>query len=169
MKSNQSTSNGIKPVRIEDKVNPMLIAGLSKECIFGKDPFNAPAQWQEFGAYVDKIPGQKEYVSYGLCLDIDNGKGIEYVCGVEVSGDIDAAELPGDIELKKLPSFSYAVFEHKGQVSGIRQTCDAIFQEWVPQSGYEPQDADFFFERYGEDFDPKKGANDIEIWIPIGT
>ncbi|MDR8393738.1 effector binding domain-containing protein [Aliifodinibius sp. S!AR15-10] len=96
--------------------------------------------------------------------------GIEYVCGVEVSDDIEASDLPENIELKQLPSFSYAVFQHEGHVSIIRQTCDAIFQEWVPQSGYEkPQDADFFFEQYGEDFDPQKGTSDIEIWIPIGA
>lgn len=163
--TNQTNNNGIKPKRIEENAKPMKVAGLSREYIFGEDPMNAPAQWQEFGAYLGKIPGQKENVAYGLCYDLHNGKGIEYICGVEVS---DAANLPENFVQKDLPSFIYAVFEHEGHVSSIRQTCDDIYKKWIPESGYEkPENADFFFERYGENFDPKAGAGDIEIWIPV--
>lgn len=107
-------------------------------------------------------------MAYGICFDLDNGEGIEYVCGVEVSEDTDASDLPKDFELKKLPSFTYAVFDHEGHVSAIRQTCDAIWKDWLPESGYEkPKEADCFFERYGEEYDPQAGKGDIEIWIPV--
>lgn len=167
MTTDKPNKTDIKPKRIEKNAEPMLIAGISRECIFGEDQMDAPAQWQEFGAFEGKISGQKGNMAYGLCFDIDNGKGIEYVCGVEVADD---KNLPENFVLKKLPSFTYAVFEHKGHVSGIHQTCDTILQEWIPDSGYaKPGDADFFFERYGEKFDPEKGIGDIEIWIPIKT
>lgn len=160
--------NNIEPKRIVENAKPMLIAGLNKKYTFGKDDMNIPAQWEEFGVYLGKIPGQKENVAFGFCFDLDNNKGFKYVCGVEISDDTKASELPGDLELKQLPSFSYAVFEHRGHVSGIRQTCDAIFQQWIPETDYvKPDDADFFYERYGEEFDPQKGIGDVEIWIPM--
>jgi AraC family transcriptional regulator len=43
--------------------------------------------------------------------------------------------------------------------------------KWLPRSGHEVAhvvvDAPDFFERYGEDFDPKTGMGGIEVWIPI--
>lgn len=167
MTMNKSTT-GIQPKRIEKDANPMNIAGLSKTCTFGEDTLDAPAQWQKFETLAGKIPSQSGKAAYGICFDIDGGKGIEYVCGVEVPEDTSNSDLPGELELKQLSSFTYAVFEHEGHVSGIRQTCDAIWKEWLPESGYKkPDSADFFFERYGENFDPRKGKGDIEIWIPV--
>lgn len=161
-------NESIQPKRIEKDAPPMLIAGLSRKYTFGKDNMNIPAQWEEFGAYLGKIPGQKGNVAYGFCFELDSDHGFEYLCCVEISGDIKLSNLPEGFETQQLPSFTYAVFEHEGHVSAIRQTCDAIFQQWIPVSGYKkPEDADFFFERYGEKFDPQKGKGDIEIWIPI--
>lgn len=162
-----STNTSIKPKRIEENANPMVIAGLSQNYLFNK-PMNPSAQWQQLGPHLDNIPGQKENVAYGLCFDMDSGKGIEYVCGVEVSEDTDASDLPKEFELKRLSSFTYAVFDHEGHVSGIQQTCDAIWKNWIPASGYDkPAEANFFFERYGEEYDAKAGKGDIEIWIPV--
>ncbi|MFH5831966.1 GyrI-like domain-containing protein [Halalkalibaculum sp. DA3122] len=75
------------------------------------------------------MPGQKENVAYGVCFDLDNGKGIEYLCGVEVSKDTSASDLPQNFELRQLPSYTYAVFEHDAHVSEIQQTCDIIWKE----------------------------------------
>lgn len=164
-----TTQTNIQPKRIEKNANPLKIAGLSKKYYF-KKPMDPSAQWQQLSSYLGNIPGQKENTAYGVCFDLDNGKGIEYLCGVEVSGDTSASGLPDDFEIRKLPSFTYAVFNHDGHVSEIRKTCDAIWKEWIPESGYDkPKDADFFFEFYGKKFDPRKGTEDIEIWIPIET
>jgi len=162
-----STDKIIKPKGIEENAKPMVVAGLSEDYLFSQ-PMNPSAQWQELGPHLGRIPGQKENVAYGICFDLDNGKGIEYVCGVEVSGDTIASDLPGNFQLKQLPSFTYAVFEHEGHVSKIQQTCDVIWKNWIPQSGYsKPKEADFFFERYGKNYDPRNGKGDIEIWIPV--
>ncbi len=161
-------SKKIKPNRVEENVNPMIIAGLKREYTFGKEMMNISTQWTEFSAYFCSIPGQKENVAYGLCIDRKNGNGFEYVCGVEISEEMDASELPEGLELKQLPSFSYAVFEHNGHVSTIRQTCDAIFHQWIPDTDFrKPENANFFFERYGQEFDPGKGLGGMEIWIPV--
>lgn len=162
-----STNTSIKPKRIEENAESMTVAGLSEDYLF-RGPMNPSAQWQQLGPHLGNISGQKENVAYGICFDLDNGKGIEYLCGVEVSDNTEVSALPNNFVLKQLPSFTYAVFEHEGHVSSIRKTCDAIWKEWIPESGYKkPEEADFFFERYGEDFDPQKGKGDIEIWIPV--
>lgn len=162
-----STNTSIEPKRIEEHAEPMTVAGLSEAYLFS-EPMNPSAQWQQLGPHLGNIPGQKEDVAYGICFDLDEGNGIEYLCGVKVSDDTEASELPDDFEMRQLPAFSYAVFEHEGHVSSIRKTCDAIWKEWIPESGYEkPDEADFFFERYGEGFDAQTGKGDIEIWIPV--
>lgn len=159
--------NGIEPKRIEKNANSVTVAGLSKRYLFS-GPMNPAAQWQKLGPYLGRIPGQKGNVAYGVCFDMANREGIEYFCGVEVSDEVNASVLPDGFELKQLPSFSYAVFDHEGHISSIRLTCDAIWKEWTPNSGYsKPEKANFFFERYGEKFNPRKGMGDIEIWIPI--
>ena len=46
-----------------------------------------------------------------------------------------------------------------------------IWNEWLPESGLEVAPAQKgmpdFFERYGEDFDPRTGYGDVEVWVPI--
>lgn len=164
-----NTQTSIEPDRIKEH-SPLRIAGLSTTCIFGKNTLDAPAQWQKFGAIAHKIPAKNSNITYGLCIEIDGGKGIEYVCGMEIQENTNKADLPEKQMVKNLPAFTYAIFKHEGDVSGIRQTCDAIWKEWLPQSGYKKTDqADFFFERYGKNFDLKKGKGDIEIWIPVSS
>lgn len=162
-------TEAIKPKRIEKQVPSMVIAGIGEDYLFGKrmDP---SAQWQNLGPYLGNIAGQKGAVAYGVSFEMEGNKGIHYICGVEVSKNTKEADLPDSFELKHLPSLDYAVFEHEGHISEIRKTCDAIWHTWIPQSGYDkPDEADYFFERYGENFDPEKGNGDIEIWIPVSA
>lgn len=160
-------SENIEPKRIQENAEPMAVAGLSEDYLFS-EPMNPSAQWQQLGPHLGHIPGQKGNVAYGVCFDLDNGKGIEYLCGVEVSDDSNASDLPDNFEMRHLPSLTYAVFDHDGHVSEIQQTCDAIWKNWIPESGYEkPEEAEFFFERYGEKYDAQAGKGDIEIWIPV--
>lgn len=162
-----STKPNIKPSKIEH-YNSLRITGLSTTCIFGEDTLEASALWQEFGTIAPSISAINKTVAYGLCFDINNSKGLEYVCGIEVPDNVQESDLPRNLVLKNLPSLTYAAFKHDGHVSVIRQTCDAIWKEWFPQSGYKkPGNANFFFERYGENFDPQKGIGGIEIWIPV--
>ena len=161
----QSTYETIEPQRIEKNVKPFIISGLSMKCTTSNDLKNAQSLWLELGLYMGKINNQIDNISYGLCLEIDEGIGIEYLAGVEVSEDVD---LPEGFITKRLPEFNYAVFEHQGHVSTIFQTCDSIWKEWIPKSEVtKPEGANFFFERYGEGFDPISGKGDIEIWVPV--
>lgn len=71
-----------------------------------------------------------------------------------------------ELDVLRIPPQTYAVFIHDGHVSDIRRTWKAIFGTWSQNTKYKLVDAPQF-ERYGENFDPETGNNDIEIWIPV--
>lgn len=158
----------ITPKRIEANVPSKKIAGLAEKYYFGDDVFDPTEQWAKLSSLLGKIPGKKENITYGVSIDLEDAKGIEYLCGVEVFPATTTVDLSDNLHIKQLPTFAYAVFDHNGHVSQIQQTCDLIWKQWFPQSDYRtPEEADFFFERYGKKFDPDQGKGDIEIWIPV--
>lgn len=69
------------------------------------------------------------------------------------------------------PAQRYAVFAHEGDVTSIRETCEAIWCDWAPTGGCdivkEKDGAQYFLERYGLGFDYHTGSGDIKIWIPV--
>ena len=145
----------------------MRIAGLSGRFTM-ETMSDIPAQWPRFAPYIGKIPGQVGRVAYGVCFHASKGAtGVEYLCGVEVST---AAGLPDGFSVASIPAQRYAVFRHHEHVSRLCQTLHAI-SSWLSQSGLEaaPIDAGApdFFERYGEEFDPRSGMGGIEVWVPV--
>jgi AraC family transcriptional regulator len=70
-----------------------------------------------------------------------------------------------------VPAQRYAVFAHSEHVSKLRNTCEAIWRQWLPNSGHEfarpAPGAPDFFERYGPGFNPQTGMGDIEVWVPV--
>lgn len=148
--------------------NAMLIAGF-REHFTSQTMNNIAALWQRFAPHIGKIPGQVGRAAYGLCFNVLSPDGIDYLAGVEVS---DFSGLSDEFIRVTVPVQRYAVFPHREHVSKLRQTLDAI-DKWVPTSGLEvvpaaaAAGAPDFFERYGEQFDPRTGMGDIEVWLPI--
>jgi AraC family transcriptional regulator len=138
-----------------------LVAGLSGR--YGESDMAAiPAQWQRFVPYIGNIPGQVgQRPTYGICYNGD-GTGIDYMCAVEVK---DFSDVPRELARLSIGEHLYAVFTHKGHVTQIRAMWKAIFA-WFPGSPYEMAQAPDF-ERYGETFDARTGAGEIEIWVPV--
>jgi AraC family transcriptional regulator len=101
--------------------------------------------------------------AYGVICNTDDAGNADYIAGVEVS---DFSGIPGDWARLRIPEQRYAVFTHNDHVAAIRHTWMAIFNKWLPESGYRPTGGPEF-ERYGEDFDPATGRGGIEIWIPV--
>ncbi len=139
----------------------MLIAGLQARFEF-EDLAGLPALWRRFADHIGRIPGQAGAVAYGVCHHTDES-GFDYLAGVEVS---DPSALPGGFARISLPVRQYLVFTHRQHVSAVRGTFMAIFNEWLPKSGYQTEDAPVF-ERYDERFDPRTGMGGFEIWVPI--
>lgn len=156
-----NTSVSLEPPRFVDG-QPLLIAGLAERC--SEESVAAiPAQWQRFVPFLGHIAGQVGSVAYGVCCNGDDAGNYEYVCGVEVS---DFGGIPRDWARVRVPAQRYAVFHHRGHVSGLRDTWVAIWNQWLPQAGLEVVDAPFF-ERYGEEFDGVSGNGGCEVWIAV--
>jgi AraC family transcriptional regulator len=145
-----------------DTGKTLLIAGLSERYSYATSAA-IPSQWQTFQPYIGHVPGQVGKVAYGVFYNTDDSGNMDYMTGVEVA---DFSDLPKDFARLRLPQHLYAVFAHPGHVSTIRATMNAIWNGWLPASGYEAADAPGF-ERYDEKFDPNTGLGGFEIWIPI--
>lgn len=152
----------IEPTRFTDGP-PLLLAGLRRWHGFGDAATTVPAQWAEF-ARLGTLPGQRGRVAYGaVCQSAPERQAFEYLAGVEVAS---LEGLPGELGRMRVPPAHYAVFTHRGHVSGLRQTWDAIWNDWLPRSGRQPASTPDF-ERYGEDFDARTGTGTVEIWFPL--
>jgi len=142
----------------------LVIAGLRSRYT-SKTMNSIPAQWERFAPHIGKIPRQVGRAAYGACWNFAGG--IDYLTGVEVSS---SSGLPGDFSVITIPAQKYAVFPHRGHVSELRETLDAI-DKWLPGSGLEAAcgsaETPSFFERYSEEFDPRTGMGGMEVWIPI--
>jgi AraC family transcriptional regulator len=95
-----------------------------------------------------------------------NGTGsFQYLSGVQVS---ESSTLPERFTCVKIPAQRYVIFPHREHVSRLRYTVQAIWSQWFPESGYKAatNDGANLLERYGEDFDPRLGMGEIEVWIP---
>ncbi|MGH6934147.1 MAG: AraC family transcriptional regulator [Dongiaceae bacterium] len=139
----------------------LLIAGLSERYSF-EACAAIPSQWQRFTPHIGNLPGQSGRAAYGVKLNGDD-TGFDYVTGVEVAA-FDG--IPKEMARLRIAPRRYAVFRHLGHVATIRGTHNAIWSKWLPDSGHQVADAPDF-ERYGEDFDAKRGTGGIEIWIPL--
>ncbi|KAF1036398.1 MAG: Right origin-binding protein [Burkholderia lata] len=151
----------VTPSRFEDS-GKRLIAGMSDRYTFETNE-GIPALWQAFIPYIGTIPGQVDYVTYGVCCNPDADGSFEYIAGVEVTS---RDRLTAPLRCVELEPQRYAVFEHKGHISTLHQTIYSIWNGWLPTSGFNAVDAPEF-ERYSADYDPVTGAGVLEIWLPV--
>ena len=161
IKMDETLLTHLEPPRFEDG-KALLVAGLS-ERYTSETCAAIPSQWQRFGDYFGKVPGQVGNVAYGVCYNADDSGNIDYLCGVEVS---DFSALPAELSRLRISPQRYAVFSHREHVSTIRRTWNTIWNQWLPASGHIPADAPNF-ERYDEKFDPVSGMGELEIWLPL--
>jgi AraC family transcriptional regulator len=145
----------------------LLIAGTREHYTLGTIG-DIPAQWKRFAPYIGNIPGQTGHTTFGVCCDFDGNGGFDYICGVEVSGfsELSQHELPQQWDRLRILEQKYAVFTHSDHLSTLKKTYDAIYRDWLPQSGKTPTSGPTF-ERYDENFNPATGMGGLEIWIPI--
>ena len=146
-----------------ESCGPLLIAGL-------RDQFNSHSQTEIVRLWKRFAPrgGMVDARAYGVCLGCTGADTFDYLCGVQVT---DNAAIPPDWARLRITAYTYAVFQHHGHVSSLRDTVKAVFEQWLPDSGHEvaetsPEEPDFL-ECYGAEFDPESGMGGIELWIPI--
>jgi AraC family transcriptional regulator len=153
----------LEPPRFENG-ELLLIAGLGGRYTCEASA-GIPSQWQRFLPHLGQVPGQVGRKAYGVCCNSDDAGNFDYVCGVEVKN---FSRLPADWSHVRIPEQRYAVFSQRDHISAIRSAWNTIWNNWLPESGYEVVDAPNF-ERYGDDFDSATGLGGLEIWIPIKT
>lgn len=92
----------------------------------------------------------------------DFAQTFEKWAAVEVS---DFDEVPAEMETLILPPGLYAVFDYRG-LPGDARIFIYIFNEWLPNSGYELDDRPHF-EILGEKYKNASPDSEEEIWIPV--
>jgi AraC family transcriptional regulator len=156
-----TASDNLKPPRFETG-KPLLVAGIGDR-FSHENGAGIPLLWQRFHQSVADIPNRVGQVAYGVCCNGDDAGNFDYIAGVEVS---DFSDLPRKFSRVRIPEQKYAVFTHREHISTIRRTVSAIWNHWLPASGFKTADAPNF-ERYDEKFDPDTGNGGLEIWVPI--
>lgn len=144
---------------------PLRLAGLTGRYT-PETAVGIPAQWQRFAPWLGRVPGQVGRDTFGVCTDMQ-GEGFGYVSAVEVAS-LDG--LRPELTAVEIPARRYAVFAHRGPVSTLCQTLDAILRDGPAAAGCAFAAAGSgacFFERYGDAFDPKTASGLVEIWVPL--
>ncbi len=158
MKTTETTK--IEATRMQ-KGEALRVAGLRAHYTADKSAA-IPSQWQRFAPHIGHVPGQVGSEAYGLMQFYESGE-MDYTAGVAVSKTAKVSEPLTTIDV---PEQFYVVFTHCGHVSDIRFTCDAIWNDWFPQSERKPTNG-LQFEKYDTRFNPVTGEGEVEIWIPI--
>ncbi len=151
----------VEEPRYEDINNQLSIVGISRHYSFEKVA-EIPDQWQSFAPLIPRISQATKPTTFGV---IYNGSddGFDYLSGVELPKGADG---PDNLVKLDVAPQTYVVFQHRGHVATLRDTCDAIWSDWLPASNGSVIEAPWF-ERYGENFNPHTGEGGLEIWIPI--
>lgn len=157
----EQTQGGALAAPRMEQGRALLIAGL-REWFRFENLGGLPGLWQRFRDHIGLVPGQIGGVCYGVCYNTDD-VGFDYIAGVEVQS---FASLPAEYARVRVAEHRYAVFTHSEHVSSVKSTLMAIFNEWLPASGYQAADAPVF-ERYDERFDGRTGMGGFEIWVPV--
>ena len=87
----------------------------------------------------------------------------QYDCCVTISKDI---KPEGEIGVKNIEGGRFAVFKFKGSPDKVGPVYKAIFNTWLPESGYELRDAPCF-EKYVKFSKTNLDKNKTEVYIPI--
>ncbi len=151
------------PTHRIERGRPLTVAGLA-EHFDDKTAADIPLLWQRFAPYIDRMSSEESELTYGVMFDRGED-GFVYMAAVEVP----SLELaPADLRALSIPEATYAVFTHRGHISMLRETMNAIFTTALPSARL-TLDASPAFERYDRRFDPRTGNGSSEIWFPIVT
>ena len=140
-------SNPFKVMGVQVRVNPMIT--------------DFEDLWHQFLAREAEIaPFSPEKVSYEAYFKTDQRDLVDCLAGMAVQG---VETPPEGVVLREVGGSEEAVFT--SQMATIKEDWGAIFQEWMPASGYEHDSTFPEYERYV--LDPGGGPPAVTIHIPI--
>ena len=117
--------------------------------------------WENLADRYSEIPHADPDQGFGVHLF--NEAGHHYLAGLAVKKDGNLPEGMAEVEFG--PN-AYAVFFHRGDLARLSETVTAIFETWLPQSGYRLAE-DFYFEFYDDQFQPGSPDSVVFIFIPV--
>jgi len=142
----------------------LSITGLSRR-FDTRSRATIPSLWRDFDQHVDRTGSQLGRQAYGVCSNYGDDGDFDYLCGIEGLPATHTTSLASQLVI---PAGTYASFRHEGHISGIRNTWSAIYNNWLPNSGFKLTDMPEF-ELYSEDFDPVEETGSVSIYIPVAT
>lgn len=130
-----------------------------------------PQLWETLDHRMDEIQGIDDdaNMAFGISQMPENFSEtleFEYIAGFPVT-DMNL-EQPEDLARFTIPAGLYLVIVVPN-LNSLQHTFDAIYNRWIPESGYELDlsSGDFNFEMYGEEFNPGDGSEKFFIYVPI--
>ena len=123
-----------------------------------------PAMWHDFWSREWQFEGTEEAAAYGVSYSVQPDGSFSYAVGRNIVPTPEP--LPEEACIVTLSAGRYAVFKHKGPVSELPTLFDAIFSQWLPDSG-ETQREGAVFERYPYDENASPESMIYEIWVPV--
>lgn len=130
------------------------------------DPSAIPGQWGRFMQRFHEIEDLADGRPWGLAsLDPWEGR-LSYACAARVRSR--KSTIPRGMTRIVVPGGDVLVFGHRGHVALIRETYAAIWNTWLPDSGFGLRDTPVL-EQHGGDFDTLTGEGTVRIWIPVET
>lgn len=123
-----------------------------------------PAFYNEFWQKAPALGDLRYHVTCGISFNL-TGKGT-FRYGIGVIPHELPSEIPEEFETVELYAGTYAIFRAFGPPTMLPQMFDAIYEQWLPTSGY-AVDGHPVIERYPED--PRYGPDGMatEIWAPV--
>ena len=153
----------INPIR-KQTASAMKMVGSIVECS-QSDTSNIGEVWHTFGPKIDSVPDKIGDLAFGVIWDTQNSDGrFKYMAAVDQ--DI-TADTPSGMDFLDVPETTYAVFEHIGSLNNLKDTIQAIFASWLPQSGEALGSFPSMLEVYGDEFDPQTSSGRIELWVTL--
>ncbi|MHC4876554.1 MAG: GyrI-like domain-containing protein [Planctomycetota bacterium] len=160
----------MQPPQIEVKPE-LLIAGCEAPFIHALSPDAnngevIPQVWDRLMNHLRTFPHQSCEPMYGLIeqrQERSHPHELWYVAGVPVSSP---TSVPDGMVLKQVSAGMFAVFTHRGPMSGIGETVGYAYREWLPHSGMELADGPDV-ELYDGRFDFESETSEMEYWIPV--
>jgi AraC family transcriptional regulator len=144
------------------KINKKLV-GMSISMSWSND--KSRELWQGFRPRIKEITNTLQTGLFDIKVNevlMNPTAEFEKRAAVEVS---DFENVPDGMETYSL-SGTYVVFIHRGTANQIMKTFGYIFNEWLPNSGYELDQRERF-EILPYNYNPMDESMEEEIWIPV--
>ena len=154
----------VEPVIVE--LEEMTVVGV--QTLFSMKCNLIPVLWERFSPRMQEI---KNVVRKDVALEVSydmQGEAEEETFFVLAGLIVNSVEeIPEGMTYKHIPTQMYAMFTHYGPISQIYDTYDHIYNELLPRSAYEVDEAACTIEWYDERFKMESPDSEYDIYVPV--